>query len=298
VRHAQKRGITRSGIMHFLMLLVAIFGLPRLLDRSRIEEPQAITVEILPITGITNVKPQEAAPEPKPEEKPAEVKQPEPPKPQPKVQTEPEPEKPQPKVVEEAPPPPEPKPDEKKPEEKPVDPKPAEKPPEKKPEEKKAEKKPKKPEEDLMAVLKSVKETAQKEAQKEDETTPSKEETSENTKKALSNQYNPGLPLSMSEKDAIRSQIAKCWNVPAGAKDAHELIVIVRVQLEQDGTVINVELAGESKSRYASDTFFRAAADSAIRAVRQCSPLENLPPDKFQTWRDIELTFDPKEMLF
>lgn len=289
MRYAQKRGITRSGVMHFFMLLVAIFGLPHLLDRSRIEEPQAITVEILPITGITNVKPQDAKPEPKPEEKQAE-----PEKPQPKVQTAPEPKKEQPKVVEEAPPPPpEPKKEEKKVEEKPKE-------PEKKKEAKKPEekKKPKASEDDLMAVLKSVKETAQKQEKTEEQKAPSNEDNSESSKKALSNQYNPGLPLSMSEKDAIRSQIAKCWNVPAGAKDAHELIVVLRVQLEQDGTVTNVELASSSKSRYASDTFFRAAADSALRAVRQCSPLENLPPDKYQTWRDIELTFDPKEMLF
>jgi hypothetical protein len=102
----------------------------------------------------------------------------------------------------------------------------------------------------------------------------------------------------MSEKDAIRSQIAQNWSMPAGAKDAHELIVVLRINLAQDGSVMKVELASDSKSRYDRDPFFRAAADSAIRAVRLSSPLKNLPPDKYDTWRDLELGFDPKEMLF
>ena len=44
--------------------------------------------------------------------------------------------------------------------------------------------------------------------------------------------------------------------------------------------------------------FFRAAADSARRAVQECSPLKNLSPEKYQTWRDMEMTFNPKDMLF
>jgi TonB family protein len=105
--------------------------------------------------------------------------------------------------------------------------------------------------------------------------------------------------MSMSELDAIRSQISKCWSVPAGAKNAQDLQVTLRVQLDQTGMVVDVQIADESTARYSSgDTFFRAAADSAMRAVRQCSPLRNLPPEKYDTWRDIIMTFDPKEMLF
>lgn len=305
MRPAQKRGVTGSGFGHALLLLLIIFGLPVLFDRNRVEEPMAITVEILPVTGITNVKPSESQPDPAPKPEPKPEPPPEPPKPVPPVQAEKEPEKPQPKTqVDQAPPPPPPPPPapkpEPKPEEKPQPPKPAEpKKPEPKPEPKKEEVK-KPAEDDLMAVLKSVKETAQKQQDtKPAETKPDTPESpTDGSKKAVSNQYNPEAPLSMSEKDAIRSQIAKCWNVPAGAKDAHELIVVLRVQLEHDGSVVNVVLGDASKARYAADNFFRAAADSAIRAVRQCSPLQNLPPDKFSTWKDMELTFDPKEMLF
>lgn len=265
----RQKGITLSALLHLLFLILMVFGLPSFLLPSLPPEPAAITVELLPISDVSNVKPSEQAPDVKPEEKPEE--KPDPKKPTPPVKT-----------AEETPPPPPEKPDEKA----------KEKPKEKPPEPKKDEKKNKAKEEDLEAVLKAVRETAQKE-----KTDKNKKDSASPTK-SLSDQYNPSLPLSISEKDAIRSQIAKCWNVPAGARNAHELIVVLQIQLEKDGSVIKVALANESKARYSRDTFFRAAADSAMRAIRQCSPIKNLSPEKYQTWRDMELTFNPKEMLF
>ena len=103
-------------------------------------------------------------------------------------------------------------------------------------------------------------------------------------------------PLTMSEIDAIRTQIQRCWNVPAGARDARDLKIQIRFVLNRDGS-----LRGDpeivDRQRASSDPFYRTAAESARRAVLQCSPLKNLPPDKYDRWRDIELTFDPKEML-
>jgi hypothetical protein len=46
------------------------------------------------------------------------------------------------------------------------------------------------------------------------------------------------------------------------------------------------------------DPFYRSAAESALRAVLnpQCSPLK-LPPEKFDQWKTLELTFNPKDLL-
>lgn len=268
----RKKGFTISASLHALFLLAVIVGLPELLSPKPPVEPTAISVEILPVTGVTNIKPSETPPaeEEKPEPKKQEAKHAPPvktsePKPEPKPEAVPLPKKE----------------DQKKKEEK-------------KPEPKKEEKK--KPKEDpLAAILKAVKDTAQQQ-KKTDKKTEPKDDSSKS--KSTSQSYNPNLPLSMSEQDAIRSQIAKCWNVPAGAKNAHELAVTLSLQLDRDGSVLKVELASKSKDRYNSDSFFRTAADSAIRAVRQCSPLKDLPPEKYDTWRDIEMTFDPKDMLF
>lgn len=271
----RRRGRTVSAFLHFIFLLVSVLGLPSFLTPPPPEEPAVISVEILPITGITNVKPSETPP--------AEVEKPE--------ENKPEQKKPSPPVKTEdntPPPPPEPSPAEKEKEKAEALKKIKEE------KEKKKKEKEKKEAEDLAAVLKAVKKTAQEE-KKDKKKDPKKEDAAPS--KSLSNQYNPNLPMSMSEKDAIMSQIAKCWTVPAGAKDAQNLVVVLNAEYNNDGSYIKVELANESKLRYSTDSFFRSAADSAIRAVKQCSPLKELPVDKYETWRSMELRFDPKYML-
>jgi outer membrane biosynthesis protein TonB len=102
--------------------------------------------------------------------------------------------------------------------------------------------------------------------------------------------------LSMSEEDALRQQLAGCWNVMAGAKYAENLVVKIRAFMNQDRTVNRAVILDQS--RYNRDTHFRAAADAAIRALRnpRCTPLK-LPPEKYDQWKTIVITFDPKDML-
>ncbi len=83
---------------------------------------------------------------------------------------------------------------------------------------------------------------------------------------------------------------------PIGARDAQNLIVNLAIDVNPDRTVANAEII--DKSRYSSDSFFRAAADAARRAVLNpnCSPLL-LPADKYDQWKHIDFTFDPRDML-
>ena len=47
-----------------------------------------------------------------------------------------------------------------------------------------------------------------------------------------------------------------------------------------------------------ADPFFRSAAESALRAVlnRRCQPFK-LPPEKYDIWKLMILSFNPKEMF-
>lgn len=282
----RRKGLIFSAIVHFVILLLIIFGLPSFLQRKEPPQPLIISVDILPVTDVTNVKTSKAPLSKIESEEPKEAE----------------------KNVPDAPPP-APKPEPPKPEPKPEPPKPAEKPEpapepkkeEKKPEPKKEEVKPEpkeKPKKATEADLEKVLEDLRKAQKKSENNAKSKEDAGTKVKSDTPTEYDPGKPLSMSELDAIRSQLAKCWIVNAGARDAENLIVKVRVQLAQDGAVSQAGLAEESVGRYNSgDSFYRAAADSAIRAVYKCSPLQNLPPEKYNTWRDIVFTFDPKQML-
>jgi len=98
--------------------------------------------------------------------------------------------------------------------------------------------------------------------------------------------------LSESEMDALRRQIARCWNPPVGAVGADDLVVRVQMNLAEDGSL----RAGASVINSSGNPAFQAAADSAVRAVRRCAPY-SLPFEKYAAWQNVIVNFDPREML-
>jgi len=104
---------------------------------------------------------------------------------------------------------------------------------------------------------------------------------------------NNAAKLSQSEMDALRGQIQRCWNIPAGAADAQNLRVSVKFKLDRNGAV---EGGAEIISGGGASGVERAAAESARRAVLKCSPY-NLPADKYDAWADVIVNFDPSEMF-
>jgi outer membrane biosynthesis protein TonB len=93
----------------------------------------------------------------------------------------------------------------------------------------------------------------------------------------------------------IQSQITKCWAVPAGAKNIENMVVTLYISLDVNGYVREVSII--DKYRYNSDNFFRVLADSAVWAVKECSPLQGLPVDKHEFWKEVEFNFDPSKIL-
>jgi colicin import membrane protein len=99
--------------------------------------------------------------------------------------------------------------------------------------------------------------------------------------------------LSQSELDALRRRLAQFWNPPVGARDPRELIVQIRMQLNRDGTLAappQVLTSGNGR-------LFMAARDSAVRAIFRGQPFTMLNPANYETWKDVEITFDPRDMI-
>ncbi len=282
-----RKGFAHSILFHTMVIVVGYFGLPELRrDLSMVEAP--IVVEIVTVAETTN------APAPKPEPKrqpPPKAEAPPPPAP------EPEPE------VAAVPPPPETQP---KPKLKPKPPpKPKAKPrPQAPPRLVKAKPKRKpKPPDTFASVLKTLKGLQrQKPKPKEKSEKDKKKEESafeQQTAKALaslSRRYDTSRPLTISEIDLVRQQIARCWNLPAGAKDAENLVIEIWVAMNPDGTVRQARI--QQQERMLTDSFFRAAAESALRAVlnKRCQPFK-LPRKKYDRWKTLTLVFNPKEMF-
>ena len=95
---------------------------------------------------------------------------------------------------------------------------------------------------------------------------------------------------------ALREQIKQCWKVPAGIKDAGNLVTKIKVSLKDDGSVIDAKIHNTSISM--NNASMRIMAESAQRAMLSpaCNPLK-LPKAKYKQWKNIIITFDPKTML-
>ncbi|HTR87801.1 MAG TPA: hypothetical protein VMI56_25190 [Reyranella sp.] len=100
--------------------------------------------------------------------------------------------------------------------------------------------------------------------------------------------------VTASEIEGVRQKIRPCWNFIGGAKDSDQLVVSLVVEMNQNGTPVSAEI--KDRGRYNSDPLFRAAADSAYRAVLnpRCQPWP-LSPDKYNSWRTITFNFDPRD---
>jgi hypothetical protein len=96
-----------------------------------------------------------------------------------------------------------------------------------------------------------------------------------------------------SEIDALRVRISHCWTPPPGVTQATREYVVLRVQLRPDGSLAGSPVPVEDTS----STFRPALANSAIQALMTCQPFTMLKPKHYDRWKDIEMKFDPHELL-
>jgi len=104
-----------------------------------------------------------------------------------------------------------------------------------------------------------------------------------------------GPPLSGSEMGNISSSIARKWNLGASSTDALRTMVVVRVSFAPDGRPTGFELIeADGPSQAAIDNIYRTARSAVSRAHADGGL--PLPPDKFETWRVLDLVFDANGM--
>ena len=112
-----------------------------------------------------------------------------------------------------------------------------------------------------------------------------------------SNQKNTfATGLSLSEEDALRAQIFGCWSIPIGLPYDDNLLVRIKLNLKKDGTIMKSEILDHERMNRPGQKFYKVLAESALRAVRLCQPLK-VPPTGYEKWKDLQLNFNPAEML-
>ncbi|WP_306115442.1 MULTISPECIES: energy transducer TonB [unclassified Roseovarius] len=103
-----------------------------------------------------------------------------------------------------------------------------------------------------------------------------------------------GPPLTRGEKDALRVAVKQCWNVGSLSTDALQVTVVVGVTLDADGKPTSIQ---QLSATGGSGGAVSKAYEAARRAVLRCGAKGfDLPRDKYDHWRDIEMTFNPEKM--
>lgn len=102
--------------------------------------------------------------------------------------------------------------------------------------------------------------------------------------------------LTASEADNLRLAIQQCWNIGVLSTDAQQVTVTVAFSMtpsarHEQGSI---RLVGNSGG---SETAVQQAFEAARRAIIRCEGEGyGLPPEKYDAWRDIEITFNPEGM--
>jgi hypothetical protein len=98
-------------------------------------------------------------------------------------------------------------------------------------------------------------------------------------------------PLSEEAKANIKNQIAACW-IPAYAQ--HAPAIEMTLSLNDNGTVSNATIADSQMELYGKDMLFHSLVDSLRRAAfhPRCTPLQGLDKEKYESWKEVALTFN------
>ena len=102
-----------------------------------------------------------------------------------------------------------------------------------------------------------------------------------------------GQTLTQSEMDALRGQIQRCWNIIPGMDGGGDVRVQVTMRLDRSGAI---EGQPDVYATGGAEGTRRSLERSAKAAVQLCAPY-NLPAEKYDTWADVIVNFDPSQMF-
>lgn len=103
-----------------------------------------------------------------------------------------------------------------------------------------------------------------------------------------------GPPLTGREKGALVLAVQQCWTPPIGVQNAADLKVTLLVELNEQGKITGgPTLVSPSGS---PQGVVKQAFEAGRRALLRCGPYK-LPQDKYEQWKEIEVTFNPQNMV-
>ena len=115
-----------------------------------------------------------------------------------------------------------------------------------------------------------------------------------NNRPGLGSSSGAAAQLSQSEIDALRSRISNCWSPPAGITASTKIYVVLRVLFKPDASMSRASRCWSRAPRRRSD---RRSPRAPSARCCSCQPFTMLKPEHYDQWKDLELKFDPQELL-
>jgi hypothetical protein len=97
--------------------------------------------------------------------------------------------------------------------------------------------------------------------------------------------------MTVSVVDALRVAMTRCWTVDSSRPDIADIRAVAHLTMRKNGTVSDVWF--ESAARAESDPGFAYVLETIRNAINVCQPLRMLPPNEYDSWKKVQLTFYP-----
>ena len=86
----------------------------------------------------------------------------------------------------------------------------------------------------------------------------------------------------------LKARIYSCWSIPIGLPYEKDLKVRIKLKLNENGYVLSTKIIDYERM---SDPIYKLVAESALRAIERCEPLNTLKS------QEVTLNFAPKDMF-
>ena len=100
--------------------------------------------------------------------------------------------------------------------------------------------------------------------------------------------------LSRREEDSLISRISRCSTGQAGQVISPDLRVTIILELNPDGSL---KISPKGKATGGTSQEKNKFTRDALRYALRCAPYDFLPSEKYETWKEIVVTFHPSKMF-
>lgn len=97
--------------------------------------------------------------------------------------------------------------------------------------------------------------------------------------------------ISGEDAAALRAHLKTCSILPRSMSPSDNVRIVLRVAFQRDGKLAAEPLLIEASASEKGPALMKSAMD----ALEKCQPYAMLPPDRYDQWRMLDLSFSPKD---